>query len=404
MNIAYLTNQYPKVSHTFIRREIRALEDRGLKIFRSSIRSSGEALADPEDLEELERTFICLERPKGQILGSALAEGFRHPLKSLAALRLGFRLAKVSDRGWLRHVAYWVEAHVLLREYRRRKIDHIHVHFATNATKVARMIRLMGGPTFSFTTHGPNEFDAPQALDIGGSVAEAAFACAITSYCSAQICRWTAFEHWGRIHQIHCAVSEGFLEAYSPVPEETKTLLCIGRLSAQKGQLLLLEALAKARTNGADLDLVLVGDGEMRPQIERAITQFGLEPHVRITGWVNEQEIRTLLRDSRALVLPSFAEGLPVVIMEAFALGRPVITTYIAGIPELVENGVNGFLFPAGSVDAVSKAMEEVAALDAARLTAMGKHGHDAVAREHHQPTEAAKLHHLFQKYLVCAE
>jgi len=404
MNIAYLTNQYPKVSHTFIRREIRALEDRGLKIFRSSIRSSGEALADPEDLEELERTFICLERPKLKILGGAIAEGLRHPLKSLAALRLGYRLTRVSDRGFLRHLAYWTEAHVLMREYRRRQIDHVHVHFATNATKVARMIRVMGGPSFSFTTHGPNEFDAPKALDLGGSVAEAAFACAITSYCSAQIRRWTDFAHWGKIHQIHCAVSDGFLEAYSPVPEDSKTLICIGRLSAQKGQLLLLEALAKARKNGADLDLVLVGDGEMRPEIETAIADFQLQDHVRITGWVNEQEVRDLLQSCRALVLPSFAEGLPVVIMEAFALGRPVITTYIAGIPELVEHGVNGFLFPAGSVRDVSKAMEEVAKHDATQLTAMGKHGHDAVAREHHQPTEAGKLHQLFQDYLRCAE
>jgi colanic acid/amylovoran biosynthesis glycosyltransferase len=393
MRIAYLTNQYPKVSHTFIRRELRALEDRGVEVMRSAIRGSGEVLADPEDQEEAGRTFVCLAQPKGRLLCAFLAEALRAPGRSLAALRLAWRLARKSDRGLGRHLAYWVEAHVLRREYRRRGVQHVHVHFATNAAKVARMVRAMGGPSYSVMVHGPDDFDAPRAQDLGGTIDEAAFATVISSYCGAQVRRWAPYRAWGRIHQVHCAVGEAFLDAWSPVAEEARSLVCIGRLAPQKGQLLLLEAWAAARDQGADLDLVLVGDGEMRPELEALAREKGVAAHLRITGWVGEKEVRAELEACRALALPSFAEGLPVVIMEAFALGRPAITTMIAGIPELVVAGDNGFLFPAGDVARITAAILEVAKRDAAALTAMGRHGHEAVRREHHQPTEAAKLH-----------
>src|SRR5690606_18965936 len=111
-----------------------------------------------------------------------------------------------------------------------------------------------------------------------------------------------------------------------------RTLVCIGRLTPQKGQLLLVDAIKRLADEGVDAKLVLAGDGEMRLEIERRITQAGVQDRVQITGWVDEAAVRQHLRAARALVMSSFAEGLPVVIMEAMAMGRPVIATTIAGI------------------------------------------------------------------------
>ena len=111
--------------------------------------------------------------------------------------------------------------------------------------------------------------------------------------------------------------------------------------------------------------------------------QHGLQGHIEITGWASGAEVRQHIEESRALVLPSFAEGLPVVIMEALALGRPALTTYIAGIPELVEPEACGWLVPAGSVDALVEAMREALQTPEARLAAMGAEGRRRVLEQH---------------------
>jgi glycosyltransferase involved in cell wall biosynthesis len=116
----------------------------------------------------------------------------------------------------------------------------------------------------------------------------------------------------------------------------------VGRLCEQKGQFLLLEAVARLASEGVPVELVLAGDGELRGDLERLIEAQGMAGFVNITGWVDSKRVRDEILSARVLVLPSFAEGLPVVIMEAMALGRPVVSTYVAGIPELVIPGETG--------------------------------------------------------------
>ena len=142
----------------------------------------------------------------------------------------------------------------------------------------------------------------------------------------------------------------------TPMPDRPR-LVNVGRLTEQKGQLLLIEAAAHLHAQGIDFELVIVGDGPFRGKLERLIDQHGLRDRVRITGFLNNHGVRLELEAARALVMPSFAEGLPVVIMEALALGRPVISTYVAGIPELVEPGRSGWLIPAGAVEPLAAAM-----------------------------------------------
>ena len=157
----------------------------------------------------------------------------------------------------------------------------------------------------------------------------------------------------------------------------------MGRLAEQKGQLLLVEAAARLQDRGPDFELVIVGDGPLRDELERAIDRLGLRDRVRITGFLDNQGVRRELEAARALVLPSFAEGLPVVIMEAMALGRPVIATSIAGIPELVEPGRSGWLVPAGAVEPLVEAMAEALAADPAELDRMGRAGAARAAEQH---------------------
>jgi colanic acid/amylovoran biosynthesis glycosyltransferase len=163
-----------------------------------------------------------------------------------------------------------------------------------------------------------------------------------------------------------------------------------------KGRLLLIEAVARLTAAGKECEVVLAGDGPMRVQIEQSIDDYGLRSRVRITGWINSDEVRSEILAARALILPSFAEGLPVVLMDAMALRRPVLSTYVAGIPELVIPGVNGWLFPAGSVDDLVDAMESCLAADLERWSTMGDSGYWRVIERHAIDSEAAKLAALF--------
>lgn len=383
MNIAYLVNQYPKVSHTFIRREIHALEGLGCSVSRYSIRPSPDELADPSDLAEVERTEVLLDAGAIGLARGLLECALGSPRLFLSAVRLAVSIGWRSDRGLLVHGIYLAEACVLRSRLRARGCRHLHAHFGTNPATVAMLCRELGGPPYSFTVHGPEEFDKAPLLALRQKIERAAFVVAVSSFGRSQLLRQCDAGHWGKIHVVRCGVDEEFLrQGLDPTPQDPR-LVCVGRLCEQKGQLLLVEAAARLASDGVSFELVLVGDGEMREEVERRVTRFGLEDRVRITGWMDGEGVRAEIRGARALVLPSFAEGLPVVLMEAMALGRPTASTFVAGIPELVEPGVSGWLFPAGSVDCLVDAMR--AALGAApeKLTAMGGAGRARVAAQH---------------------
>jgi colanic acid/amylovoran biosynthesis glycosyltransferase len=392
MRVAYLTSAYPSVSHTFIRRELVELERQVGEIARFSIRHSPHEIVDPDDKREHEKTFRVLEQSPVSWARALLGQGAAHPLKTLRGLRKALKLGFRSQRGMPRHVVYWAEALLLLEEMKRRGIEHVHVHFGTNPAAVAQIMRSMGGPSYSFTVHGPDELDAPIGLSLGSKIADSAFVVAITSFCAGQLRRWVDHDHWDKIRVVHCTVGDEFFAGARPIDPGCKALVCVGRLSAQKGQVLLVQAFADALDAGVDAQLVLAGDGELRDKIEAVIEERGIADRVRITGWISGQQVRDEISRARALVLPSFAEGLPMVIMEAFALERPVLTTYIAGIPELVVDGHNGFLIPSGSREAIRRGIERVMASDTSTLHAMGRRGREAVRTEHYTPVETAKL------------
>ena len=393
LRLVYLTTEYPKVSHSFIRREIVELERRGHQIARVALRVG--TAVDPADLAELARTTPILAAPKSRLVAAAARVALTRPRCFLRALGVAWRMAGRSERGALRHLAYLVEACALLRLTSAAGFDHVHVHFGTNSAAVARLWRRLGGGSYSMAVHGPDEFDACIGLSLADKVVDSAFTTAISSFGAAQLRRWTPAAQWTKVHVVRCGVGEHLTAAREPIADASRTFVSVGRLSAQKGQMVLLDAFADLRAQGGDARLVLVGDGEMRAEIERRIEVLGLGEHVEITGWASEAAVAAALRSARAFVLPSFAEGLPVVIMEAFAAARPVIATYVAGIPELVRPDENGWLVPAGDARALTAAMRDALASPASRLDAMGEAGRERVFAAHRTESEVDVLEGL---------
>lgn len=262
------------------------------------------------------------------------------------------------------------------------------------------LAEVLGAPGYSFTTHGPEEFDAPEPLSLGEKVDRARFAVAISSFGRSQLSRWAAFGSWARLKVVHCGIEPARFVDPAPLPEGPLRLAAIGRFVEQKGQMVLIEAMAQLVADYPDLHLALIGDGEMRPDLEAAIARHGLGDHVTLTGWLSEAEVRGELARAQALVMPSFAEGLPMVVMEAMAAARPVIATYIAGTPELVLPGETGWLVPAGDPGVLAQAIRDLAATPYAERVAMGQAGRARVLQRHDSDIEAAKLAQHFQAAL----
>jgi len=393
--VAYLVNQYPMTSHTFIRREIAALASLGITVRRFSMRPTREPLADPADERELGVTRPLLAAGIPGLVGGLLWAAVTRPGRLTNALRLALRVGLRSDRGVMLHLAYLAEACVLARWLAEDPADHLHAHFGTNSAAVAMLCHELGGPPYSFTVHGPEEFDRATVLALDEKIARAQFVVAVSAYGRGQLLRWCDARCWSKIQVVRCGLDGDFLDQDgTPIPSHPR-LVCVGRLCEQKGQLLLVEAVASLAAEGVEVEVVFVGDGEMRPQIESAIERHGLRRAVTITGWASNEEVRRSMLSSRALCLPSLAEGLPIVIMEAFALRRPVISTRVAGIPELVEAGVSGWLVTAGSVDELSQAIREAVQSPISRLDQMGAAGAEKVRQDHDAAVNARRLAHL---------
>ncbi|HEN8800616.1 glycosyltransferase family 4 protein [Pseudomonas sp. CM25] len=399
MRIAYFINQYPKVSHSFIRREILALERQGVEVQRIALRGWDAEVQDAEDVSERDKTRYVLQGGLKGLLAPTWQVLRAQPGRFFRALRLAMRLGLRADRSWPYHMVYLAEACQVVQWLQAGEAKHVHAHFGTNSTEVVMLANALGGPAYSFTVHGPEEFDKPQFLHMGEKVRRAAFVAAVSSYGRSQLFRWVAHEHWAKVKVVHCGLERGFHEVPPVAVPTAPRLVCVGRLCEQKGQLLLLEAARRLAAESIAFELVLAGDGEMRGEIEALIARHGLQQHVRITGWISSAQVREEILAARALVLPSFAEGLPVVIMEAMALRRPVLTTYVAGIPELVRPGENGWLFPAGAVDELTTAMADCLAQPAEALQRMGEAAYQRVLQRHDIDTEAARLAGYFKAF-----
>ncbi len=395
--IAYFTGWYPGISNTFIRREIEALERLGVDVTRYSMRSPPEEVVDPSDVAERAKTSYMVESGLAKLLLCFATTMLRQPLATSKILLLAAKVGWHSDRGLALHFFYVVEAAMLARWCRRDAIEHLHVHFGTAPAAIAMFAKLLSDVPYSFTAHGSEEFLKASLLSLDLKLQNAVFAVCVSSYGRSQLMLSTPPDQWRKVALVHCGVDSSFLEAPAAKPPLSPRFVCVGRLCKEKAQLVLVAAAKRLRKAGISCEIVFVGDGDMRAQVEIAIRDADLQDQITITGSVSGDRVKAHIMEARALILPSFAENMPVSIMEAMALGRPVISTYVGGIAELVQPGVTGWLVPASDEVALAEAMREALAMSIERLSDMGKTARAHVLEHHDVVKEAKKLIGLFE-------
>jgi colanic acid/amylovoran biosynthesis glycosyltransferase len=318
--IAYLINQYPQSSQSFIRREILALEKLGQPIERFSVRRWETTLVDENDRAEQSKTRYVLDVGAVGLLLATLRTFLIHPIKFVSTLGRALKTGRRSQRGPLLHLIYLAEACVLLNWFKQKNISRVHCHFGTNSTTVALFTKFLGGPPYSFTIHGPEEWEKPEFIALGEKIHHAAFVAVISSFGLSQAYRWSDPADWPKLNIIRCGLDDQFLQAPKTAPPAEPRLVTVGRFGPAKGHLVLLQAAAQLAREGLPFEITFIGDGPLRPAIEQSIARHGLQNHIRLVGWKSNQDVLDAIQHSRALVLPSFSEGVPVVFMESLAL------------------------------------------------------------------------------------
>lgn len=407
LNIAYICSRYPAVSHTFITREVVALRKYGYDVLTVSVRrTKARELLTEYDRQESGRTFAILPTTLLRLVRAHAGMFLTSPRHYAGALWVALASRPPGLWAGLWHLFYFGEAAILASELRRRRISHIHAHFANVASEVAMLAARMLGLSWSITLHGLADFRNPAVSRLGPKINSAAMVICVSDYGRAQAMLNSDPGMWTKIHVVRCGVDT---QRFAPVQTRPKAssrgpirLLNVARLAPEKGHNFLLEAISQVQHRGFDYVCTIVGDGPERAQLEASARVLGIADRVTFTGAVGQDEIGEYYDAADVFVLPSLAEGLPVVLMEAMAHGVPVIASRIMGIPELVEDGVNGLLVVPGRPEALADAVSTLAQDDAMRRR-MGTKAREKVCSEFNSRKSAEKLAQLFQNILAPA-
>lgn len=402
LRLAYLVSQYPAVSHTFILREVAQLRELGFAIAVASINGPDrppQRLTAAEQTEAAQTYYVKRHGLPGA-LAAKLATLATHPAGFFRGLGLALRLGGTDVRKLVYGLFYFAEALMIGRWMARQGLQHLHVHFATPAATVALIAQRIFPITFSMTVHGPDEFyDAP-GYYLSEKIAGASFICCIGYYARSQLMKLSPPTHWDKFEISPLGV-DPTLFAPRPFRAESQPfeVICVGRLTPAKGQAILLDAIALLQADGRAIRLRLVGDGPDRPILERIVAERALGAAVIFEGAVNQDRIRELYAAADAFALASFAEGIPVVLMEAMAMTIPCVTTCITGIPELIRDGQDGLLVTpsdsAGLAAALARLMD-----DAELRQRLGAAGRARVEDKYHLQRNIARLAAIFRQRL----
>lgn len=399
--IAYLTGEYPRATDTFIQREVAQLRHLGWDIRTCSIRATDPLQhVGPEQKAEHAGTFVVQKTAKSPVrLLGAHARLLRKPARWFRAAGLAWRTSPAGLRNRLWQLFYFLQAGVLADHLKRGDVQHLHNHFGNSSCSVAMLAAEMSGIPYSYTAHGPMEFFEPHHWRLDTKIARASFVAAISHFARAQCMLFSDAAHWNRIKIVHCGVEPALYARTDPDRAPGKRLIFVGRLAGIKGVPLLLEALARLRDRHPQIHLTLIGDGPERQALETEVQETGLADQVTFTGYLGQDDVAAALNAADLLVLPSFAEGVPVVLMEAMATGLPVIASRVAGVQELVEDGVSGRVLPPGDIDALVAALDGLLS-DPDMRARMGQAGRAKVVAEFDVAREAQWLSQLFHDSL----
>lgn len=355
MKIAYLTSRYPAVSHTFIAREVSAVRSRGVEVGTFSVRrATADDIRGPEAREEARHTRWLVPPAIRAIVAALLWAGLTRPLRTtrllaIAVLRRGEPLSHRAK--WL---GYSLEAILLAHWLAAESYEHLHCHFGNSGSSTGWLAARLAGIPFSITCHG-SELNESSRHRLAEKAAEAAFVACVSRHGKSQLMLVCRPDDWHKLHVIHCGVP---MPSPSSAPTARRNeILCVARLSPEKGHLVLIDALAQLRQRSIHFHCTLVGDGPMRSAVEAAIHARSLVNYVTLTGSLPPDEVAARMRSASVVVLPSFTEGIPVVLMEALSHRRPVVATRVGGVAELVEHGRCGLLVSPGDPDELANAL-----------------------------------------------
>src|SRR5690242_19421752 len=388
--VAVVCSRYPAVSHAFVVREVRALRDSGLEVHTFTVRRPRhEDLLSRADREENERTTALLPPNPLRLTAAHLRALVTHPLRYLGTLARSLRLSTGGARAALWRVFYFAESVLLWDECRRREVRRLHAHFANVGSDVAMLAAHLGGSewSWSFTMHGCTELFSESPHRLPQKIQDAAAVVCNSDFTRAQLMKLVERGDWDKLDVVHCGVEPDALEPprHRPAGGPLRTL-SVGRLVPGKGHAGLLDAPARLRQDGIHTLTTFVGDGPERAQLEQLAEDLRLD--VRFAGAVGQDELRAFYEDAQLFCLPTFAEGLGVVLLEAMACGLPVVSSLVMGVPEVVDDGETGLLVRPGRPDLLAEAIERLAAAPELRER-MGRAGRRRVVEEFDVKEEA---------------
>ena len=398
--IAYITSYYPAVSHTFILREVRALRRRGVDVRTASVHRSDAGLLSDVDREEFENTHALLPPRWSRVAKAHLYALARHPRAFVSALRLSLEHSRPGARGRLWQVFYFGEAVTAWDHWRRTGVRHVHSHFVSVSADIAMLASHLGkrsgeGPTgWSATVHGLIELRDVQWPRLAKKIGDADAIFCISDFTRSQLMAIVAEDQWPKLHVVRCGIEPSRYEAIGEPPAGRPRVLCVGRLVPEKGQSVLLHAFARLVERGVDAELELVGSGPAENGLKRLAERLGLADRVIFAGAIGQDAIGAHYQAASVFCLPSFYEGIPVVLMEALACRRPAIATAVAGVRELVRDGETGLLVTPGREDDLADALERLLE-DPALRRRLAEAGRRYVAEHYDIEASAARLSRL---------
>lgn len=356
MKIAYFISEYPKRSHTFIRREIEAIEEMGVPVTILSIRKPPEEeILCQQDQDDFDRTWSILPVSVPGLIGVHLKSLIKSPVKYFRTLGSAMRHRVPGIKSFLYSVFYFVEAIVLADKLDKEKIDHVHVHFANVGSTITFIASKYIDVSWSMTLHGTADFDYPHGVLLGDKIKSAEFTACISNFGKAQALRTIGHDDWHKLFVYRCGIKTELLPQKNNRSDDYLTLVCIARMSSEKGLMGFIKACNALNKNDEKIKVLLIGDGPDRGEIEAAIDNYSLRGMIQTTGYVSEEEVINYLADCDILAVPSLMEGVPVVLMEAMAMNVSVVAPRLSGIPELIEDNKEGLLYTPADWDDFTK-------------------------------------------------